>query len=120
MITPVVGAPETVALNSAVQPEVATKVPVREPIVPASAPEAPPAELKAAELSSKSALTEAHDAAKETASALPNINVRFRIDEKTNDVTVYLLNQETRQVIRTIPPGEIAKLTPGDLVNLFA
>ena len=63
----------------------------------------------------------AKEAAKETVSSNPlDVYLRFRIDQKTQDVTVFLLNQQTREVIRTIPPSELAKLKPGDLVNLFA
>jgi uncharacterized FlaG/YvyC family protein len=120
MITSVAGAPDPVAVNLPVQPEIAPKAPVREQVVQASTSEPQPAEAKAAEANTKSAATPPEEVANESASHLPNINVRFRIDQKTNDVTVFLLDQQTQQVIRTIPPGELTKLTPGDLVNLFA
>ena len=59
--------------------------------------------------------------AKQTPGNSPmDINLRFLIDQKTQDLTVFMLNQKTREVIRTIPPNELSKLKPGDLVNLFA
>ena len=79
--------------------------------VPANASAAGPAQAKSAP---------AADARKTSAPSPSEINVRFRVDEKTRDVTVFMLNRATREVIRTIPPGELAKLSPGDIVNLFA
>ena len=95
----------------------------RLPNVQMSAPTAPSGEAKPA------TETKPDEAAPQPASAAPDkpttsnpatIDVRFRIDQKTQDLTVFLLNRATHEVIRTIPPGEQAKLTPGDLVNLFA
>jgi len=77
----------------------------------ANAPAAEPAQARPAP---------AADAHKAAGPGPTEINVRFRIDEKTRDVTVFMLNRATREVIRTIPPSELAKLTPGDIVNLFA
>ena len=79
--------------------------------VQANAAAAEPAQAKA---------TPAADAHKAAGPSPTEINVRFRIDEKTRDVTVFMLNRATREVIRTSPPSELAKLTPGDIVNLFA
>jgi uncharacterized FlaG/YvyC family protein len=59
-------------------------------------------------------------ASKASSTSPLDINLRFRVDQKTKDVTVFMLNQATHEVIRTIPPSELAKLKPGDLVNLFA
>jgi uncharacterized FlaG/YvyC family protein len=95
----------------------------RPPNAQASAPTPQSGEAKSA------TETKPDEAKPQPASAAPDkpaagnpmtIDVRFRIDQKTQDLTVFLLNRATREVIRTIPPGEQAKLTPGDLVNLFA
>jgi uncharacterized FlaG/YvyC family protein len=48
-----------------------------------------------------------------------DVGLLFRVNADTQDVTVYLLNRTTQEVIRTIPPNELFKLTPGDLINLF-
>ncbi len=49
-----------------------------------------------------------------------DVTIKFKIDEKTQDVTVYLLDRASRKVVRTIPPEEISRLNPGDLLELFA
>ncbi len=72
----------------------------------------PPAEAKSASTPAKPE--------KLNSSSSADINLRFRIDQKTQDITVYMLDRSTREVIRTIPPSELSKLTPGDLVSLFA
>lgn len=58
-------------------------------------------------------------------SALPitnqeNISIRFQVDEKTNQVMVYVVDRQSKQVLRTIPPGELSKLSAGDLIRLSA
>lgn len=50
----------------------------------------------------------------------PNIGLKFRIDDETNEVTVYVIDRTSKQVLRTIPPEEIRNLKAGDLVELFA
>jgi uncharacterized FlaG/YvyC family protein len=121
MITSIGGPPEGMAASPPVQSETVAKVVVRDRSSQASAPEPKPVEVKPVETQPKSAATLVQEAAKEASADSPqDINVRFRIDQKTQDVTVFLLNQQTREVIRTIPPGEISKLKPGDLINLFA
>lgn len=59
-------------------------------------------------------------APKPTSGMTADINLRFKINEETQDVTVFMLNRTTREVIRTIPPNELQKLQPGDLISLFA
>jgi uncharacterized FlaG/YvyC family protein len=48
-----------------------------------------------------------------------DITLKFKIDEETNDVTILMLDRETRKVVRTIPPEEMTKLDPGQLLELF-
>lgn len=51
----------------------------------------------------------------------PNsIRLHFKIDPKTNDVTVFMVDTVSRRVIRTIPPEELQKLNEGDLVEMLA
>ncbi len=53
-------------------------------------------------------------------SALSDVSLKFQIDAKTNDVTIYILDKASRQVVRTIPPEDMKKMGPGELLELFA
>lgn len=57
---------------------------------------------------------------KSLASRQSQISLVFKVDQQTRDLTVYILDRASRQVVRTIPADEIAKLNPGDLLELFA
>jgi uncharacterized FlaG/YvyC family protein len=46
--------------------------------------------------------------------------LRFKVDENTNDVTVYVLDRSSRQVLRTIPADQMKKLQSGDLLDLLS
>ena len=46
--------------------------------------------------------------------------LRFKVDENTNDVTVYVLDRTSRQVLRTIPADQMNKLQAGDLLDLLS
>jgi uncharacterized FlaG/YvyC family protein len=48
-----------------------------------------------------------------------DLTLKFKIDEETNDVTIVMVDRETRKVVRTIPPEEMTKLDPGELIELF-
>jgi uncharacterized FlaG/YvyC family protein len=50
---------------------------------------------------------------------LGEVSLKFEIDSKTHDVTILLLDRVSQRVVRTIPPDEIAKLNPGELLQLF-
>lgn len=50
----------------------------------------------------------------------PDFSLKFQIDQETHEVTILLLDRASRQVVRTIPPKEMAQLKPGDLLELFA
>lgn len=47
-------------------------------------------------------------------------SLKFMVDEKTSDVTILILDRASHKVVRTIPPEEMTKLDPGDLLQLFA
>ena len=36
-----------------------------------------------------------------------DVSLRFEMDEETQELTVYLLDNEKKEVIRTIPPGQV-------------
>jgi hypothetical protein len=49
----------------------------------------------------------------------PNLSLKFKIDEKTKDVTILMIDRETHKVVRSIPPEEMSKMDPGELLELF-
>jgi uncharacterized FlaG/YvyC family protein len=51
---------------------------------------------------------------------LADFTLEFQVDESSKDVTVYILDRASKEVVRTIPPEELNNLNPGDLLQLFA
>jgi hypothetical protein len=49
-----------------------------------------------------------------------NVSIHFRVDQKTNSITVFIVDRETKRVLRSIPPEEINKLQTGDLLEIMA
>ena len=49
-----------------------------------------------------------------------NIALQFRVDEKTKDVTVFVVDKASKKVLRSIPASELAKLGAGDLLKMTA
>ena len=49
-----------------------------------------------------------------------DVVLRFNVDHDTHEVTVYIMDRASRQIIRTIPPDELSKLKAGDLIELMA
>jgi len=60
----------------------------------------------------------------EKQSLLPVTNsdtfLRFMVDEKSNDITVYVVDRASQRVMRSIPPNEVNNLKAGDLLKLLA
>lgn len=54
------------------------------------------------------------------AKPLGDVSLKFKIDEDTHDVTVFIVDNESKKVVRTIPPEEMAKINAGELLQLFA
>jgi len=50
---------------------------------------------------------------------LADISLKFEIDAETNDITILILDRASQQVVRTIPPEEMAEMDPGELLQLF-
>ncbi len=67
----------------------------------------------------ENAFREKADVKQEKKFSGPLTDLKFKIDEKTKDVTILILDRETRKVVRSIPPEEISKLEPGELLELF-
>ena len=49
-----------------------------------------------------------------------DVTLRFEIDSQTHDVTILILDKASQKVVRTIPPEEMARMDPGELLQLFA
>lgn len=66
----------------------------------------------------------APDKTEEKQSLLPVTNadtfLRFMVDKKTNDITVYIVDRASNRVMRSIPPNEVNNLKAGDLLKLLA
>jgi uncharacterized FlaG/YvyC family protein len=46
-----------------------------------------------------------------------NTRLQFRVDDKTNDVTIMIMDKDTNKVIRTIPPEAIKDIPTGQLME---
>jgi hypothetical protein len=54
------------------------------------------------------------------ADSFRNIRLQFKIDPKTNDVTVLMVDVNARKVVRSIPAEELQRLDQGELVQMLA
>jgi len=59
---------------------------------------------------------------KETAQAnsSTNVSVHFRVNNETNELTVFVIDRSSHRVLRSIPISELQKLPSGELVKLAA
>ena len=51
---------------------------------------------------------------------MSNVSIYFRIDDETNDVTVIVVDRQSKRVLRTIPACELQKMQAGELLKLTA
>jgi len=49
-----------------------------------------------------------------------DLTIHFKIDEDTKDLTVFIVDRESKRVLRSIPSDELNKLSAGDLLKLTA
>ncbi len=49
-----------------------------------------------------------------------NISIHFKVDDESKRLTVFVVDKESRRVIRSIPASELSKLQAGDLLKLTA
>ncbi len=54
------------------------------------------------------------------AGMLSNVSIHFRVDQETNDVTIFIVDRKSRKVLRSIPANELEKLKIGELLKLTA
>jgi len=50
---------------------------------------------------------------------MSNVSLKFEVNEKTNEITIKILDDKTKKVIRSIPPEELKDLRDGVMVELF-
>ena len=60
------------------------------------------------------------DARAQTASTgiHPDVSIHFRVDNDTNEVTIFLVDRQSKLVLRSIPSSELSKLQIGELLKL--
>jgi hypothetical protein len=63
--------------------------------------------------------------AAETRAVLPvgnwaSVSLHFRVDDETREVTVFVVDRQSRRVLRSIPAAELARLQTGELLSLTA
>lgn len=49
-----------------------------------------------------------------------NVGLRFRVNAKTKDITVFVVDRNSKRILRSIPADELAKMQAGDLLKLTA
>jgi uncharacterized FlaG/YvyC family protein len=49
-----------------------------------------------------------------------NVFLKFKVDENSSNITVYVVDRETKRILRSIPPEDMNKLQTGDLLELIA
>ena len=54
------------------------------------------------------------------AGSVSNVSIHFRLDDKTNELTVFVVDRKTKRVLRSIPANELHKLQAGELLKLTA
>lgn len=45
--------------------------------------------------------------------------LKFELDAETREVTIFVVDKSTKEVVRTIPPEALAKLNAGDLLEIL-
>ena len=73
-----------------------------------------------AEQAARTQKTGQEQAQQKPVNPMTDLSLKFQVDAETRDVTILLLDRATRKVVRTIPPDEMQKIDPGELLSLFA
>ena len=60
------------------------------------------------------------EGASQRAGSVSNVSIHFRLDDKTNELTVFVVDRITKRVLRSIPASELQKLQAGELLKLTA
>jgi uncharacterized FlaG/YvyC family protein len=56
----------------------------------------------------------------EQANSSTNVSVHFRVNNETNELTVFVIDRSSHRVLRSIPISELQKMPSGELVKLAA
>ena len=49
-----------------------------------------------------------------------NVSIHFRLDDKTHELTLFVVDRKSKRVLRSIPASELHKLKAGELLKLTA
>ncbi len=49
-----------------------------------------------------------------------DVFLKFQVNDKTKDVTIYVVDRASKRIVRSIPPDEMNKLKAGDLLEMLA
>jgi uncharacterized FlaG/YvyC family protein len=49
-----------------------------------------------------------------------DVVLKFQVNDETKEITVFLVDRASKKVLRSIPPDEVTKLKPGELLRLSA
>jgi|GEM_PF-1266710 len=52
--------------------------------------------------------------------SMNNVTLRFSVDDKTNAITVFVIDKASKRVLRSIPAQDLNKMQAGDLLQLLA
>ena len=53
-------------------------------------------------------------------SSSSNVSVNFRVNDETNELTVFVVDRDSKRVLRTIPVSEFYKMPAGELMKIAA
>ena len=51
---------------------------------------------------------------------ISDVQLKFELNQETDQLTVFVVDKNSRSVIRTIPPEEISKMDVGELLEIAA
>jgi uncharacterized FlaG/YvyC family protein len=91
---------DTSALNKLTVAQTETSYQNRQPVAHAEKPQ-PQADVEAGNKNS-----------------LENVSIHFRVDDETNNVTIFLVDRQSKKVLRSIPSSELQKMQIGDILKL--
>ena len=57
---------------------------------------------------------------KKWSNPLVDVMLKFKVDAKTNEVSIMVVDRVTHKLVRTIPPEDMTKMDPGELLELLA
>jgi uncharacterized FlaG/YvyC family protein len=72
------------------------------------------------EASDQERSTRAMENESEQAGTSSNVSVHFRVNDETNELTVFVVDRNSHRVLRSIPISEFYKMPAGELLKLAA